>query len=504
MVTRIYDRPDLDQRRGLPVLYVSGALPNGKPGMAYEGRLQIHNAVGACTVEQIDGDTLPPGHTIFVDNESLEVVITWPAYAEEAAPIPNPGFEEGIVGWVPGAGWSVTTDNPITGSQSAVYQRNAGSSVLSCASRYPVTPGVPINAQCQVRQGASSAGNAGAGLRLEFRDSAGVVVSTADGNYVMSASKNAVYPSNVYALPPAGAATVNIACVGVRHRENKDVWVDSFSWDHKAAVVGINTAAVFSLTIRVRDSAGRSALWSGTIRVNNADPVAESIMSKLTSWWEMTEISGVRNDSKGANHLAINGSVTTASGVRGAGDVAAAFAGNGRLTAASSDSLRISPGGGAHCMFGWVYLTSNNGIQYFFSKWDDGTTTAPGAQYMGSLVSSNYYGQNGGTSYTSAMAPAPAAGAWHFYVMWRDPVDGKVRLQIDNGAIAESAGASNPNPNSADLFFGGNYAATYIMNGRLQRWGWINGAILTADERAWIFNGGSGRTFSEVRAAAGM
>lgn len=272
MVTRIYDRPDLDQRRGLPALYVTGVLPGGKPGLAYQGRLQIHNSVGACTVEQIDGDTLPPGHTIFVDNDTMEVVITWPAYAEEAAPIPNSGFEDGIVGWVPGAGWSVTTNNAIAGSRSAVYQRNGGSSVLSSQSRYPTNPGVPINAQCQVRQGASSAGNAGAGLRLEFRDAAGDVIGRADGNYVMSASKNAVYPSNVAALPPQGAATVNIACVGVRHRENKDVWVDSFSWDHKVAVVGINTDALFNLTLRVRDSAGRTAIWRGLLQCSNSSP----------------------------------------------------------------------------------------------------------------------------------------------------------------------------------------------------------------------------------------
>ncbi|WP_313249010.1 hypothetical protein [Stenotrophomonas acidaminiphila] len=272
MVTRIYDRPDLDQRRGLPALYVSGTLPSGKPGAAYEGRLQIHNAVGACAAEQIDGDTLPPGHSIYVDNSTAEVVITWPAYVEQAAPIQNPGFENGIAGWSAGAGWSVTTNNAITGSQSAVYQRNGGSSVISSQSRYPVNPGVPISAECWVRQGASSAGNAGAGLRLEFRDGAGDVIGWADGNYVMSASKNAVYPSNVNAVPPVAAATVNVAGVGVRHRENKDVWIDSFSWNHKIAAVGIGVEATLQITLRVRDSAGQSALWSGIVSVVDWTP----------------------------------------------------------------------------------------------------------------------------------------------------------------------------------------------------------------------------------------
>lgn len=265
MVTRIYDRPDLDQRTAGKPLFVTGTLPPATERALYEGRLQIHNAIGACTARQIAGDELPPGHSIYVDNSTAEAVITWPAYVEQAAPIQNPGFEDGMAGWSAGAGWSVTTNNAITGSRSAVYQRNGGSSVISSQSRYPVNPGVPISAQCQVRQGASSAGNAGAGLRLEFRDGAGDVIGRADGNYVMSASKNAVYPSNVTAVPPAGAATVNVAGVGVRHRENKDVWIDSFSWNHKIAAVGLAVPRAFALTIEVKDSAGRVAYWTGVI-----------------------------------------------------------------------------------------------------------------------------------------------------------------------------------------------------------------------------------------------
>lgn len=264
-MARIYDRPDLDQVASGKPLYVTGALPPAQALDPYEGRLQIHNAIGTCAARQVGGDELPPGTRIYVDDQAHEVVIAWPGYVEKAAPIPNAGFEDGITGWSPGAGWSVTTNNAIAANRSAVYQRNGGASVISSVARYPVIPGAAIHAQCQVRQGASSAGNAGAAVRLEFRDADGEIVATADGNYVMSASKNAVYPSNVMALPPAGAATVNVAGVGVRHRENKDVWIDSFSWDHEIASVGLARPRAFALTIEVRDSAGRVAYWTGAI-----------------------------------------------------------------------------------------------------------------------------------------------------------------------------------------------------------------------------------------------
>lgn len=266
-MVRIYDRPDLDQRRGLPALYVTGSLPNGKPGLAYEGRLQIHNAIGACTVEQIDGDTLPPGHALYVDQQAGEVVIAWPEYAEVAAPITNPQFEDGMSGWAAGAGWSVTTDNPIIGTRSAVYARNPGSSILSSQSRYPVNHGTPIKAGCRVRQGASSAGNAGAGVRLEFRDATGAVIGSRDGNMVMQGKNNQVRSSDVTAVPPANASTVNIACHGLRKRQNRELWADDFSWDHKVAHAGINIETTLNLTLRVRDSAGRTALWSGVINI---------------------------------------------------------------------------------------------------------------------------------------------------------------------------------------------------------------------------------------------
>lgn len=265
MSQRIYDRPDLDQRQRLLALLVVGSLPKAVPMVAYEGRLQIYNAVGACTVRQIDGDTLPPGHRIYVDQATSQVVIAWPPYQAGAAPIANPGFEDGSAGWQGGAGWAITTLGPITGAWAGEYKNNRVESVLSNTARYEVYAGQRTEAKCSVRQGASAEGNAGASVMLEYRDAAGDVVLTAEGNRVMSASKGAVYPSSVVGIAPAGAATVNIASNGIRYRENKPLFVDDFTWDHVVAAVGLNHDAEFRLTLQVTDSAGRSTIWRGFI-----------------------------------------------------------------------------------------------------------------------------------------------------------------------------------------------------------------------------------------------
>lgn len=265
MSARIYDRPDLDQRQRMPPLFVTGNLPKAPPMAAYEGRLEIHNGIGGCTVRQIDGDRLPPGHRLYVDQAAKQVVLAWPAYQAGAAPIINPGFESGPTGWDTGAGWVIATENPPTGSWAAGYNNQQGESVISNTARYECYPGQRTAAKCKVRQGASAEGNAGASVLLEYRDAAGVVVLPVEGNRVMSASKNRVYDSNVVGTAPAGAATVNIAGNGIRFRENKILFVDDFEWDHTVAAVGLDHDAVFRITLQVSDSAGRSAIWSGVI-----------------------------------------------------------------------------------------------------------------------------------------------------------------------------------------------------------------------------------------------
>lgn len=54
---------------------------------------------------------------------------------------------------------------------------------------------------------------------------------------------------------------------GIRNRQNKILFVDTFEWDHTVPSAGINYEKLLSLSLLVSDSRGRSYLWKGTVCV---------------------------------------------------------------------------------------------------------------------------------------------------------------------------------------------------------------------------------------------
>jgi len=303
---RIFDRPFLDQRQGRLALYVTGAAGLAKPGLAFETRLQIHNRIGAATVEQIDGAELPPGSSLYVDGD--QVVIAWPAY-QETGPIPfadgNGGFEKGDTGWEKGAGWTIETTASAGqgfGTHVAAF-RAQGVSVLEAAAYAPTFPGQTFDAQVNVQQGASSKYNVGAAIAARFYDVNKTLLSEQIGTFIDDGSRGAWHLSTGSFQAPGGARYVRGMVWGARFRENKVLWVDDASWTLQG-VVGINYPTTLPLTLRVRDSAGRSAIWRGNIIVTAVrDYDVEVLADTPVAYWKMDEAAGVTTyaDSSGNN-----------------------------------------------------------------------------------------------------------------------------------------------------------------------------------------------------------
>lgn len=268
----LYDRPDLTQRFGKLALYVDGALSSAIVDASYDGRLQIHNAIGDCWAELINGE-LPPGSSITVDNVTHEVVVAWPAYSEAAVPVVNGDFEADDTSWLRDAGWTIEAKgarpDDTSGTNAAAF-RGSGEAFIEAATFYPMT-GVQqsINYGVKIQQGGSSSGNVRAAAALRYYDAEHKLIATDMGNVVSSGSDGEWKASGGTSLKPGAAAWVRPAVWGLRKRQSRPLYADDFTWNLNGVAVGVHNSADYPVAIRVHDAGGRVADWAGIIAVRS-------------------------------------------------------------------------------------------------------------------------------------------------------------------------------------------------------------------------------------------
>lgn len=289
-----YLRPDLDQQENLLPLYITGSLPNATPGAAYRGELQIHNQVGACQVVSVTGSDLPPGGSIFCEGDKL--VVAWPAYSEHASEPDNPSFETGDL-----SGWTFITNGGTGTPEISSSQHYDGSYSL----RWPAKKGLGLGGAVELHATNDTIGIANPTQRvtasvrmmynparrdyghgnIQFRGQA--LLRWLDGNDVeIGISEGRLEKGNagwynqwnvisVSGFAPAGTRGVQFVAKlanvvpGGTSDANGGVWMDRMQWNAPQAV-GINIETTLCFTITIRDSAGRTAPWSGCVTVANA------------------------------------------------------------------------------------------------------------------------------------------------------------------------------------------------------------------------------------------
>ncbi|WP_179197415.1 hypothetical protein PWP89_10605 [Stenotrophomonas rhizophila] len=143
--------------------------------------------------------------------------------------ITNPDFEAGDMGWVLGQGWSVVAGGEGNSTLRAQYSFTGQSTILN-KQRVEVRPGERIIASVRVDQGASSAGEAGAVVFIQWYDHAGNPLSTSEGNMVDSASGGDIYDSRVAEWVPSEAAFMSIGVRAFRNGGGDPLFIDDFTW----------------------------------------------------------------------------------------------------------------------------------------------------------------------------------------------------------------------------------------------------------------------------------
>jgi hypothetical protein len=169
------------------------------------------------------GTTYPPG----------SVVQPTHVNGYSSNPPLNPDFESGFTNWTADAGWSISTAQMYSGTQSAMLATGNSNKALLNTLQVVVTPGQMINASAVVNF--TAVGAATMAVTLTWYNSGGGVISTSVGAAANGALLTRGSPGwtgiNVFGQAPTTAVKVAIGCIG-SNTSGHSIYVDYFDWDY--------------------------------------------------------------------------------------------------------------------------------------------------------------------------------------------------------------------------------------------------------------------------------
>jgi hypothetical protein len=232
-----------------------------------------------------------------------------------------------------------------------------------------------------------------------------------------------------------------------------------------------------------------------------------ALTDDLKAYYSLDEASGDAIDAHGSNDLTDNNTVTANTGkVSGAREFTV---GNSEhFNTASTSDLAL----GADTPFTWAGWAQNrtdfqSGTDVL-GKWNSGggndgayALYIKGANFRYTFVIAN--GSSSTEVSDTTVFPSPA-NTWAFIVMWHDPTADKIYIQVNNDATPDEAAWSGGTLAESNPFRLGhsNGAFGTRWDGLLDEWGFWK-RVLTADERTWLYNSGSGRSYADIVAEAG-
>lgn len=228
-----------------------------------------------------------------------------------------------------------------------------------------------------------------------------------------------------------------------------------------------------------------------------------SVIANLVSYWSLEEASGTRADAHGGHTLSDNNTVTSGTGKVG---TAAQF------TAANSESLSASDHddfsiNGDFSVLAWV-KPSALGASTFrrVATKDDVGSNREWSLYIsdGGNVVLEVFDSVSGFIQASSSAITSDGNTWSCLISTYTAADKKARVYVNAGSEAVSAALTNGPGNTTSGFYIGTASdgSFQDMDGLIDEVG-IWGKLLTSDERTWLYNSGSGRSYADIVAEAG-
>ena len=216
----------------------------------------------------------------------------------------------------------------------------------------------------------------------------------------------------------------------------------------------------------------------------------------LVSWWTMDETSGTRSDSYGTNHLTDNNTVAYSAGLKGN---AASFVSANLEYLSIPDNPSISAGDFDFTVITNVYFTSLANSVVVLKK---GLKNSPQISDYQIFYSSGNgklsFRVGNGTIFADATSNASiSTGQWYTVIAWHDSVNNTINIQVNNSSVDSVGYSAGAIDSTYPLSIGAHSDGTVGLDGRIDDVT-LYRRLLTAGERAWLYNSGASRTYTDV------
>lgn len=224
--------------------------------------------------------------------------------------------------------------------------------------------------------------------------------------------------------------------------------------------------------------------------------------TNLNAWWSLNETSGSRADSHGSFTLTDNNTVGYGTGKQGN----ASFMQSGAAESLTRDDEAGLDFTGDWTLSGWInsgFIDSST--RRVLTKYR--TSPVTDREFLIQIGTDNkiilavYKSDGAGVS--AKWDTALSASTWYHVSAWCDHTNDVIGIAINAGTPVTTAWTGTVNNGGAQLMFG-NYsgASSGYWDGYHDEWCWY-GRILTSDERDWLYNGATGRNYTETDTATG-
>lgn len=233
-----------------------------------------------------------------------------------------------------------------------------------------------------------------------------------------------------------------------------------------------------------------------------------SLLDNLVSYWSLDEASGTRVDSHGSNNLTDNNTVGSTTGV--VSNAASFVAANSEyLSHASNTDLQT--GDIDFTLAAWAKLNTKGAYETVVSKDQYDTSREYLVYYdfpadrFALLVSSGGSSASQTTLLAQSFGSVPT-GTWCFIVICHDSINNALKICVNDGTVDSAAWTTGVYSGSAPFQIGASddfgTPGSNPLNGEVDEVGFWK-RVLTAGEITWLYNSGSGRSYSNIVASAG-